>query len=110
MGNKLRQLSYTLTEGLYTGTVYKDPRKPGDIQYPPVTPITNGSVIVVKTHQPDDANTRFQRAIVLLRNPYDSLSSHFCLSKKNKRCKRIANRTGDKLLYILATIPVFRTE
>ncbi|KAI0240764.1 WSC domain-containing protein 2-like [Lamellibrachia satsuma] len=96
-GNTWTRRMLTEATGLYTGTVYNDPRKPGDIQYPPVTPITNGSVIVVKTHQPDDANTRFHRAIVLLRNPYDSLSSQFCLRIKRDRCHQIANRT-EKLI------------
>ena len=62
--------------GVYTGSVYKDMAllKNGF----PAESVVNGSVIAVKTHEwgPDTRNI-FNKAIILVRDPFDSILAEF---------------------------------
>ena len=67
---------FTLPTGILTGSVYKDYAllKNGF----PAESITNGSVIVVKTHEfGSDALSSFDRAILLVRDPFASILAEF---------------------------------
>ena len=62
--------------GLLTGSVYKDYAllKNGF----PAESIVNGSVLLVKTHEfGDEARRPFQKAVVLVRDPFSSLLAEF---------------------------------
>ena len=64
--------------GIYTGSVYSrrgDPELWQRGYYG--EGIRNGSVIAVKTHGAVGRSTRFQRAIVVIRNPYDAMFADF---------------------------------
>ena len=67
---------YSHVTGVYTGSVYKDPVLarhgfPGEN-------ITDSSVIAIKTHEWGPAARKpYQRALLVMRSPYDALQAEF---------------------------------
>ena len=85
----------TLLEGIYTGSIYHDKMLmengfPGEL-------CSNGSVIAIKTHhRSTEANGHgppFQRAVLVIRDPYGSILSEF----NRRRCNHTCTAPGSVL-------------
>ncbi|CAH1778829.1 unnamed protein product [Owenia fusiformis] len=80
-----RHLIQELT-GIYTGSVYND--KLMAVDEFPGSLIYNSSVIAIKTHLPvlqTPSGTRYDKAILLLREPYDTFLAEFNRAKGGKK-------------------------
>lgn len=64
--------------GIMTGSIYMDYGL--RVHGFPAENVTNGSVLVVKTHEGPPPDNKFQAAVLLIRNPRDAIlvSSSFC--------------------------------
>ena len=72
-------MDYLRFPGIYTGSVYNDRSLrlngfPGEI-------CSNGSVVVVKTHKMPAI--RFERAVLIIRDPYGAILSEFKRGRGN---------------------------